>query len=257
MPWVRIDDRFPDNPKIVAVGPSAAYLYVTALCYCNRELTNGFIPLGQVDRLVALRQDQDIHDGPLQLARRLCEFGLWATVERRGVAGFVVHDYLKYQGSKRQILEARAKTATRQGRFRNGHRNAVSNGGGNAAPTPTPTPTPTLSDKPPTARSKRPVYTSDRFAVFEWQLDELSKVLGAHFEDFDLHAFFDALTQRSRADGLVIPKPDVWNWLQAQVIAEAQRRGLPMAQITAAAPTNKRIAGLVTGGNAFLNRNHP
>jgi hypothetical protein len=79
------------------------------------------------------------------------------------------------------------------------------------------------------ARSKHPVYTSDRFAVFEWQFDELSKTLGAHFEAFDIHAFFDDLTQQSRADGLVLARADVWPWLQAKVLDEAKRRGLPMA----------------------------
>ncbi len=79
------------------------------------------------------------------------------------------------------------------------------------------------------ARSKRPIYTSDRFAVFEWQLDELSKMLGAHYEGFDLHAFFDTLSQQSRASGLVIPRSDSWGWLQAQVLAEAKRRHLPIA----------------------------
>lgn len=88
-------------------------------------------------------------------------------------------------------------------------------------------------------RSKRPVYTSDRFAVFEWQLDELSKTLGPHFEAFDVHAFFDRLSQQSRADGLVIPKADVWEWLQAQVLAEAKRRGLPIA---GTAPVRDRAA---------------
>jgi uncharacterized protein YdaU (DUF1376 family) len=81
----------------------------------------------------------------------------------------------------------------------------------------------------PDARSKHPVYTSDRFAVFEWQFEELSKMLGAHFEGFDVHSFFDGLTQQSRAAGLVIPKADAWAWLQAEVLAEAKRRGLPMA----------------------------
>lgn len=81
----------------------------------------------------------------------------------------------------------------------------------------------------PNARSGHPVYTSDRFAVFEWQFDELSKMLGGHFEAFDISAFFDALTQQSRTDGLVIPKAEAWAWLQAEVLAEAKRRGLPMA----------------------------
>lgn len=82
---------------------------------------------------------------------------------------------------------------------------------------------------PTNARSRHPVYTSDRFAVFEWQFDELSKMLGAHFEAFGLDAFFDRLTQESRASGLVIPKAEAWSWLQSQVLAEAKRRGLPLA----------------------------
>lgn len=81
----------------------------------------------------------------------------------------------------------------------------------------------------PDARSKRPVYTSDRLTVFEWQFEELSKMLGPHFEGFELDSFFDALTQQSRKDGLVIPKSEAWEWLQAQVLAEVKRRKLPIA----------------------------
>lgn len=79
------------------------------------------------------------------------------------------------------------------------------------------------------ARSKRPIYQSDRFVVFEWQLDDLGRMLGSHFDTFDLHAFFDRLSQQSRSQGLVIPRADTWAWLQAQVLAEAKRRGLPIA----------------------------
>ncbi len=76
--------------------------------------------------------------------------------------------------------------------------------------------------------SKRPIYQSDRFVVFEWQLDNLSRMLGSHAAGFDLHAWFDTLTQQSRTAGLVIPKR-CDDWLQAQTIAEAQRRGLQIA----------------------------
>ncbi len=86
------------------------------------------------------------------------------------------------------------------------------------------------TDPPPTnARSKRPVYQSDRFVVFEWMFDELSKMLGSHFEDFGLDAFFDDLSRQSRDSGLVIPRADAWPWLQSQVLAEVQRRQLPIA----------------------------
>lgn len=79
-------------------------------------------------------------------------------------------------------------------------------------------------------------------------------MLGSHFEEFDLHAFFDGLTQQSRSGGLVIAKADVWPWLQQQVVDEAKRRGFAMASGASAEPTNKRIAGLLAGGDAFLNR---
>lgn len=88
-------------------------------------------------------------------------------------------------------------------------------------------------------RSKRPVYQSDRFVVFEWQFDDLSKMLGPHFEAFDLHAFFDALSQQSRSSGLVIPRSEAWAWLQAQVLAEVKRRKLPIAS---AEPVRDRAA---------------
>lgn len=76
--------------------------------------------------------------------------------------------------------------------------------------------------------SKRPIYQSDRFVVFEWQLDNLSRMLGPHADGFDLHAWFDHLTQQSRDKGIVIPKR-CDDWLQAQTLAEAQRRGLQIA----------------------------
>ncbi len=100
--------------------------------------------------------------------------------------------------------------------------------------------TPTLGEENKTnggGPSKRPIYQSDRFVVFEWQLDNLTRSLGEHADAFDLHAWFDTLTQRSREHGLVIPKR-CDDWLQAQTIAEAQRRGLPVA--TGAAVLGKR-----------------
>lgn len=88
---------------------------------------------------------------------------------------------------------------------------------------------------PVDARSKRPIYQSDRFVVFEWQLDDLGRMLGSQLDNFDLHAFFDGLSQQSRTQGLVIAREDVWAWLQAQVKSEAKRRGLPMAGATVVA----------------------
>lgn len=102
-----------------------------------------------------------------------------------------------------------------------------------------------------TARSKKPIYQSDRFAVFEWQFDAISQTLGPHLDAFDLHGFFDDLTQRSRESGLVIPsdREARWQWLQAQIEAEARRRGLPMADAAASAPP---VLGKLSGRMAAM-----
>lgn len=44
MTWVRLDDEFGEHPKIAALSDSALALFVTGLAYCNRNLTDGFIP---------------------------------------------------------------------------------------------------------------------------------------------------------------------------------------------------------------------
>jgi hypothetical protein len=44
MAWLRIDDQFAFNPKVMAAGNEAAGVYVRALCYCCANRTDGFIP---------------------------------------------------------------------------------------------------------------------------------------------------------------------------------------------------------------------
>jgi hypothetical protein len=51
MVWVRLEDEFPDHPKVDAAGPLASWLFVTSLCYANKHLTNGFISESRVKRL--------------------------------------------------------------------------------------------------------------------------------------------------------------------------------------------------------------
>lgn len=109
------------------------------------------------------------------------------------------------------------------------------------------------SERKPDARSKRPIFDGQKLAVFEWMFDDCVRTLGTFADDFDLHAWFYDLDAMALKANLVIPKRDGGEWLQSQLIAEAQRRGLPLTVATAA-PANKRIAGLVAGGQAFLNR---
>lgn len=85
-------------------------------------------------------------------------------------------------------------------------------------------------------------------------LDNCMKILGDFTDQFDLHSWFFELDARALATNLVIPKRDGGVWLEAQLVSEALRRGIPL-KVATAEPANKRIAGLVAGGNAFLNRN--
>lgn len=118
MPWIRLDDQFPDHPKTVAAGPAAAWLFVCGIGYCNRLLTDGVIPTGQVRKLADV-------DNAMELAGKLVEVGLWEAVE----GGYRVHDFLEYQPSAEQVKAERAGNAQRQQewRERNKGRNAVTN----------------------------------------------------------------------------------------------------------------------------------
>lgn len=78
------------------------------------------------------------------------------------------------------------------------------------------------------ARSKRPIFSGQRLTVHEWMLDDCIKTLGQHMEAFDLHSWFFSLDEHAVRTGLVVPKRDGGSWLQAQLVAEAQRRNIPL-----------------------------
>lgn len=103
------------------------------------------------------------------------------------------------------------------------------------------------------ARSKRPMFKGQRFVVFEWMLDDLRKLLGAHFEDFDVHEWFFELDARAEKAGVVVPQRDGGKWLQEQTHTEAIRRGLPVAAARAqsgkTAGNAPAIARFIARGN--------
>jgi hypothetical protein len=115
MPWVRLDDQFPDHPKVVSAGPLAGWLHVCGIAYCNRHLTDGFIPRAVAHRLanfegigVELGGDGKSfafgEDASCEwMASVLCEHGLWDKV----AGGYQIHDYLEFQPSKDEVLALR------------------------------------------------------------------------------------------------------------------------------------------------------
>ncbi len=89
----------------------------------------------------------------------------------------------------------------------------------------------------PNARSKWPVFRGQRLVVFDWQLEDAMGLLGPHLEQFELDAFWQDLDDRCVGEGLIPPARDNGEWLKAELLAEAQRRGLNLRIATAESVT--------------------
>lgn len=85
------------------------------------------------------------------------------------------------------------------------------------------------SQKQKRGGSPRPIFTGQRFVVFEWFLEKAERVLGQYFEDFDIHSWFYDVDTAAVKSAQVIPDHDSGRWLIAQLTTEAKRRGLPIA----------------------------
>lgn len=99
MTWVRIDEGFPEHPKVLSAGGDAGWLHVCAISYCNRQLTDGFIPHAVLSRLSDRKR-------PGMLAAKLVEVGLWETTD----GGWTIHDYLLYQPTRSETEATRERT---------------------------------------------------------------------------------------------------------------------------------------------------
>jgi hypothetical protein len=127
MPWVRIDEEMTEHPKVASAGPVALAHHIAGLCYCNRNLTDGFIPERVARHLldwsgvgvfgVPTNGEKPLAgpgwdvDGELAVGL-LVDSGMWHRVG----GGYRIHDYLDYQPSKAQV-EADRKQKAEAGRL--------------------------------------------------------------------------------------------------------------------------------------------
>lgn len=103
MTWIRLDDQIAHHPKLIAAGPVAAWLWVCGNGYCNKYLTDGFIPTSQLRNLGGVTN-------PAKWADKLVEVGLWDAVQ----GGYRVHDYHDYNPTKAQVEDKRKKDRDRK-----------------------------------------------------------------------------------------------------------------------------------------------
>lgn len=137
MAWVRLDDHFDEHPKMAQVGPLGIALWAAGLAYCNRNLTDGFIPWAVAEKLLSwefagerdnkgrrkrftIAVTSGMHGEdvtPDLVISLLLEAGLWDEVD----GGYCVHDYGDYQPSKADVLadkEAKQRAGRAGGKAR-------------------------------------------------------------------------------------------------------------------------------------------
>jgi hypothetical protein len=102
MTWVQIDDAMAEHPKVLQLGDRAFRVHIEALCYSNRNLTDGFVP-----KVIG-------HSRGKRYATELVTAGIWDTA----TGGYLIHDYHDYQPSAAQVEARRAANTDRVRRHR-------------------------------------------------------------------------------------------------------------------------------------------
>jgi hypothetical protein len=130
MPWARIDDQANDDDKLNALGSDAFRLWVRGLVYCQKKLTDGFIPDIAIAQLAVFARERD-RPG---LIEELCA----SLVVRKGPlwhrepGGYRMHDYHDYNDRADTVRRERELSKERMQRFRkrvtNGATATVTNG---------------------------------------------------------------------------------------------------------------------------------
>ncbi len=102
-------------------------------------------------------------------------------------------------------------------------------------------------------RSGRPIFQGQRFVVFEWMFEDLARMLGPHTNDFGLDLWFWELDAKAEKAKIVKAKNDWWPWIQAELLAEAKHRGLPV-ETPAAFGITKKTAGNAAALQRFVEK---
>lgn len=97
MAWVNLDDNYPDHPKVDALSDGAFRLHTAAICWCNRHLTDGFVEVARVPRLVPRYKAAYLEE--------LMHGGLWEPAD----GGYRLHDFLDWNRSREEVERRRQK----------------------------------------------------------------------------------------------------------------------------------------------------
>ena len=114
MSWVKMDDNFADNPKVSALSDAAFRLQVAGICYCNRQLSDGFIQAAEVPRLVRTFRKAALAE--------LVACGIWREVRvGETVTTYEIHDFLEWNESRETVQAKRDRAKDRASKSRAKH----------------------------------------------------------------------------------------------------------------------------------------
>lgn len=106
MPWVKLDDHFPDHPKVESLSDGAFRLHVSGMCHAARHLSDGRIRPGRVSRLMDGYKPRYLDE--------LLTAGVW---ERNGT-GYLIHDFTEWNKTKQWWDSKREADAQRLAEWR-------------------------------------------------------------------------------------------------------------------------------------------
>jgi hypothetical protein len=131
MSWVKHDDGFSQNRKVIGLSDKAYRLHFCGLEHCARNLTDGTIMDYEFPSVYAVAHIK----APQKYVKELVSARLWRLI----AGGYEINQYLDYNPSAAMVDEQRKRNAERQkahrNRVSNGVTNDVTNGVSNTAPT--------------------------------------------------------------------------------------------------------------------------
>jgi hypothetical protein len=104
--WVKLDDNFPDHPKVDGLSEGAFRLYIASLCHAQKYLTDGVVPFDRPARLMPRFKPKYIDE--------LLAADLW---ERNG-SSYLIHDFTVWNKTREHWLTKRAADAQRMAEWR-------------------------------------------------------------------------------------------------------------------------------------------
>lgn len=116
MPWFVVDDSAHSHPKMVKAGNAAVGLWMRCGSYAAQHLTDGIVP-GDIARMY----------GTAPQINKLVKLRLWHPsghacegCQQPPAGDYVMHDYLTYNPTRKQVVDRRSKAAEKKRRQRDG-----------------------------------------------------------------------------------------------------------------------------------------